>query len=192
MELELVIDILKIVLPAGMVVLVAYLILHTFLVNQVKLKNLDLAMSTQVKEIEATDKTLTARFQAYERLLLLLERTTPYQLVSRYNGGNDMTSPEYQLLLINSVRTELEHNVTQQLYVSDETWTVIRTALEELLIAINNIARALPSEATGRDLANGILHYYGQEGIVTPNYIGIRQIKQEAAQFMGTRTSAFS
>lgn len=186
MEYNTFIEIAKIVIPAVLVLIMAYALIHTFLSNQLKEKKLDYEMRTQENQLKSKDAiqehTLPARMQAYERLILLLERNTPHQLITRYNSG-DMTAPEYQLLLISSIRNEVEHNITQQLYITNESWMVVRTSVEELIAIVNNQARTLPSEATGRDLAQSILGYFSQPGTIVPNYVAVQQLKTEAAQF---------
>jgi len=180
------IEIGKIIIPAVLVLVMAYALIHAFLSNQLKEKRLDYEMQQQQNLLQAQaatkDHTLPARMQAYERLILLLERNTPHQLITRYNSG-DLTAPEYQLLLISSIRNEIEHNVTQQLYITNESWIVLRTSMEELIAIINNQANLLPSEASGRDLAQKILEYFTQPGTVIPNYVAVQQLKSEATQF---------
>lgn len=178
-------EIAKIIVPASLVLIMAYALLHTFLSNQLKEKKLDYEMQSEENALKAKiatqDQTLPMRMQAYERLILLLERNTPHQLITRYNSGN-LTAPEYQLLLISSIRKEMEHNITQQLYVSSPTWAVIRTSVEELIAIVNNQASTLPNEASGRDLAQKILEYFSQPNTVIPNYVAIQQLKGEAVQ----------
>ena len=165
----------------------AYSLIYTFLDNHLKEKRLDaeiLRGENQLKaQLSVQDKTFPARMQAYERLILLLERNMPHQLITRYNSA-DMTVPEYQLLLVSSIRTELEHNITQQLYVTNESWMVIRTCIEELIAIVNNQASTLPNEASGRDLAQRMLEYFSTPGVIVPNLVGIQQLKTEAAQYL--------
>lgn len=71
--------------------------------------------------------TLPIRLQAYERMVLFLERISINSLVVRVapksNDKND-----YENLLIKQIETEFEHNLSQQIYMTDECWNIIKAA----------------------------------------------------------------
>jgi hypothetical protein len=67
--------------------------------------------------------------QAYERLLLFLDRNSPDKIALRTPQGN-LNNTQYTELLIQQIQQEFEHNLTQQLYVSNELWANIRGFLE--------------------------------------------------------------
>jgi hypothetical protein len=70
--------------------------------------------------------TLT-RLQAYERMTLFLERINPVKLLVRIKPISTDKN-DYENLLISTIEQEFDHNVTQQIYVTDECWAVIKTA----------------------------------------------------------------
>ena len=70
---------------------------------------------------------LPLRLQAYERLALLMERINPSQLVSRINPISDDRN-DYQNFIIAQIEQEIEHNLTQQIYVSEQCWAIVLTA----------------------------------------------------------------
>lgn len=76
---------------------------------------------------EAQNHTMPLRFQAYERMTLFLERVNPAKLLIRVNP---ITSDReaYTNLLIANIEQEFEHNLAQQIYISEECWNVIKTA----------------------------------------------------------------
>jgi hypothetical protein len=100
--------------------------------------------------------TLPVRMQAYERLVLLLERIEPAGLLVRTNLPG-MNASQLQSALVQSVRSEFEHNLSQQLYVSSKAWEMVRNAREEAIKRINTAAMKLPGDATSADLASLIL-----------------------------------
>ncbi|MEP1488434.1 MAG: hypothetical protein ABJL44_16875 [Algibacter sp.] len=67
------------------------------------------------------------RLQAYERMALFLERITPSKLLVRITPTSS-NKEDYESLLIQSVEQEFEHNLSQQIYVSDKCWSIISTA----------------------------------------------------------------
>lgn len=71
--------------------------------------------------------TLPLRLQAFERMTLFLERINPGKLLIRISPNSEDKN-EYENLLISNIEQEFEHNLTQQIYISDECWTVIVTA----------------------------------------------------------------
>jgi|SRR5690606_16941212 len=71
--------------------------------------------------------TLPVRLQAYERMALFLERISLNSLVVRVAPKGKGKS-DYENLLIRQIETEFEHNLSQQIYMSDECWNIIKTA----------------------------------------------------------------
>ncbi|GGG46088.1 hypothetical protein GCM10011414_14620 [Croceivirga lutea] len=76
---------------------------------------------------DAQKDTLPVRLQAYERMTLFLERITVNNLVVRVAPKTNHKS-DYENLLINQIETEFEHNLSQQIYISEECWNIIKTA----------------------------------------------------------------
>lgn len=71
--------------------------------------------------------TLPIRLQAYERMVLFLERISINSLVVRVAPKSQEKS-DYENLLIKQIETEFEHNLSQQIYMSDECWNIIKAA----------------------------------------------------------------
>ncbi|NDV43009.1 hypothetical protein [Flagellimonas sediminis] len=71
--------------------------------------------------------TLPVRLQAYERMALFLERIALNSLVVRV-APKTKSKSDYENLLIQQIETEFEHNLSQQIYMTDECWNIIKTA----------------------------------------------------------------
>ncbi|WP_190808854.1 hypothetical protein [Flagellimonas sp. S3867] len=71
--------------------------------------------------------TLPIRLQAYERMVLFLERISINSLVVRV-APKGKNKGDYENLLIKQVETEFEHNLSQQVYMSEECWNIIKAA----------------------------------------------------------------
>lgn len=71
--------------------------------------------------------TLPIRLQAYERMVLFLERISINSLVVRV-APKSKDKSEYENLLIKQVETEFDHNLSQQIYMSEECWNIIKAA----------------------------------------------------------------
>jgi hypothetical protein len=115
-----------------------------------------LAQSRPAGESADGISTRQLQLQAYERLILLTDRIALPNLIQRANvpglGARDM-----QALLTQSIRQEFEHNITQQIYVSAESWDAVRNYKEQNLLIVNQIGSFLPETATGVDLNRALL-----------------------------------
>jgi hypothetical protein len=105
---------------------------------------------------EAGSATRQLQLQAYERLILLTDRIALPNLIQRVNQPG-LTARDMQTLLTQSIRQEFEHNITQQIYVSEEAWRVVRDYKEQNLLIINQVASFLPADAAGPDLNRALL-----------------------------------
>ena len=54
------------------------------------------------------------------------------------------------------MRNEYNHNVSQQVYISEEVWELIKNAKEDLIVTINDSASGMGEEASSLDLAKKI------------------------------------
>jgi len=163
-------DILKIVLPALLVLLTAYLLLNKLLRSEEKRRNFELRK-------EALNTLTPIRLRAYERLILVLERTTPATLIVNV-AKPDMKNIDLQTQLLASIRQEFSHNLSQQIYVSDEIWTYIRSAQESLLRLVNSCAAQCNPANSASELAERVIQVYGASE-QTPTEIAIDKLKKE-------------
>lgn len=142
-------ELLKYVVPSLVVLAASYFLLKMFLDKEAEKNQMQLRLDMQ-------KITIPVRMQAYERLALLLERIEPAGLLVRTNLPG-MTALQLQSALVQSIRSEFEHNLSQQLYVSSRVWEMVRNAREETIKRINSAAIKLPPDATSTDLASLIL-----------------------------------
>ena len=148
---SLITDILKYTVAGIGIVYIAFYLFKPYLDRSNNLQLIDLKKSI-------TSQTLPMRLQAYERLILFTDRINPANLLIRLNG-NSYSAAELHAIIINEIRTEYQHNVTQQIYVSERAWGVIKRIKEDTLSVVNNAVKALPADATGLDLGKTILNH---------------------------------
>lgn len=146
--MEAVIEFGKILIPAALVLYAVYLIVRSFIIKEIELKKLEI----RTRSIETI---LPARLQAYERMTLFLERIAPQNLLIRLNNPG-FTARDFQRVLLDEIRNEYNHNVSQQVYMSEEVWNQVRNAKEDLVMAINDAASAIPADATSIELSKKI------------------------------------
>lgn len=146
--MEALIEFGKIIIPATLVLYAVYLTVRSFMTKEIELKKLEV----RSRSIETI---LPARLQAYERMTLFLERIAPQNLLIRLTNPA-FTARDFQKVLLDEIRNEYNHNVSQQVYMGEEVWNQIRNAKEDLVILINEAATSLPAEATCIDLSKKI------------------------------------
>ena len=139
---------------AGLLLMVAAVVL---LARLTKLKGAELQRNGTIElKIQALKIIMPLKVQAYERFLLFLERAQLPQLVKRvYTPG--MEKGAFHLLLLQNVREEFEHNLAQQLYVSNATWNAVVNAKEELVNQINGTFEQLKDEEDVSILAQSLV-----------------------------------
>ena len=116
-------------------------------------------MKEEIKErLGINNETIRLKLQAYERLTVYAERASLKNLVAR-TISTGISVVTMQLTLLESLSTEYEYNVSQQIYVSPEMWKAIGNLKEQNIFIINQIAATLPSEANGIELSKRILEY---------------------------------
>ncbi|MCH8555535.1 MAG: hypothetical protein LAT76_10270 [Schleiferiaceae bacterium] len=149
--MELLLEIIKFGLPAVLMLLLTYVMLTNFMENEENRRMYFLKKETQ-------KSALPIRLQAYERIALFLERISPNSLIVR-TPSKGLTVKEYQSLLLRSIRDEFEHNLSQQVYMSDEAWQMVVTAKSATVSIINRVANDVPSDAPGVVLGKKILEH---------------------------------
>lgn len=138
-------------------VLVAGFLIFLLMKQRKEMKALETAQATTPPpDAAGAISTRQLQLQAYERLILLTDRIALPNLIARVNTPG-LTARDMQSLLIQSIRQEYEHNITQQIYVSSEAWGVVRDYKEQNQLIVNQVASFLPEEATGADLNRALL-----------------------------------
>lgn len=174
--METFLELLKIFIPALLVMLTAWLVIRSMLHDDQERRRQDLLLQTV--------KTVTpVRLQAYERVVLFLERITPESLIMR-TARQDMTAQQMQSALVSGVRSEYEHNLSQQIYMSNEAWEMVKNARGTVVRLVNSVAAKLPPNATGEELSRMLLEEV-MEMDSEPTKTAIAYIKSELAQIMG-------
>lgn len=142
-------EILKYTIPALIVMLSTVVTVYfmgrmwkNYLAGQQKIKN--------------SEVTLPLRLQAYERMILLLERISPESLLIRVNKPG-LTSLQLQSELLSAIRSEFEHNLSQQAYVSNRAWEVVRSTRNQITMLINKAAITSGSEISSTELSKRII-----------------------------------
>lgn len=169
------IEVLKYCIPALIVLLATWIVMHKLFNNEQQKREWELKRASQ-KEISPI------RLRAYERLALMLERTQPEHMLMELEVST-MTVQQVQQRLLQTIRLEFDHNMSQQIYVSEPVWEQIMAARGQMMAFVTAMAVQLPPESTSLDYAKVLLTAYSTNG-ETANEKALRALKEEAAKLI--------
>ena len=154
-------DILKYTLSGIIVFFAAWFLVRTYLDRRIHYDLIELRRAS-LKNI------LPLRLQAYERAILFLERI----------------NPTYMLIRLHTVemRAEFQHNMTQQLYISHHSWSIVKKMMEDTIAMVNNTVKTLPENASALALSKTILSHLERLEMENPYDRALIIIKRDIQQ----------
>ncbi|GAA4898331.1 hypothetical protein GCM10023311_24020 [Flaviramulus aquimarinus] len=120
MEISRIIDLFLFTIPSLITGIIAYYFFREHTKNEDGRRRFLLKKDLQVN-------AMPLRLQAYERMAIFLERISPSKLLVRTTPTSS-NKEDYESLLIQNIEQEFEHNLSQQIYISDKCWSIITTA----------------------------------------------------------------
>lgn len=166
-------EILKFTIPGLVVFAAVYFLFKQFFEENNRVRNLSLMQDKQ--------KTIVPmRLQAYERFTLLCERISIANILLRLREPG-MTVRDLKTVLLLGIQQEFEHNVAQQIYVSDTLWKIIRLSKEETLNLVLTSAEGLSADADAQVLVDSIFQNLEKIGGVSPVERALPAVRAEAA-----------
>lgn len=171
--MEDILDILKYILPSLVVLATSLLVIKKFM---------DAEQRKHIYEIRKENQKITTplRLQAFERVILYLERISPENLILRVHKPS-MSAKQLQANLITTIKSEFEHNMAQQIYISSSSWAIIKKVKDDIIKAINIAADNLPQNANGTDLGQKIFEVMSKLE-KSPTHTAIEILKNEIRQ----------
>ncbi|WP_283635525.1 hypothetical protein [Aquaticitalea lipolytica] len=168
MEVEKIFEVLLYAVPALITGMIAYYFFKEHTKNEDGRRRFLLQKDMQVN-------TMPLRLQAYERMAIFLERITPSKLLIRV-APTSSNKEDYENLLIANIEQEFEHNLSQQIYVTDECWNII-TAAKNATIQLIRKASLLEKTETANKLREVVLTEMLEKR--APSDAALSYIKQE-------------
>ena len=138
------------------------------------------AAEIQQQRLQAT---LPLRLQAYERLLLLCERISIPNLVGRLRTEGSSSS-DLRMAMLMAIKQEFEHNVTQQIYVSESLWKILLMARDNTANAVDIVAQKLDKNATSEAFIGEMSTFLTEQSSVDSIATAQSAIRQEAASLI--------
>lgn len=148
-----------------------------YLVNDLRKKNAR-------QPVDDTPSTRPLQLQAYERLVMLAERISIPSLVSRANQQQGLSARQMQMLLLDSIKQEVEYNTTQQIYVSPVSWQAIKNLKDQNMLIINQVGSTMPPEASGIELNRKLLEFTMSQTKGAIHEIVLEALNYEAKKIM--------
>jgi len=168
-------DILKITLPALIVFFTAWILLKNLMKN-------DQDKRRQYLILQNSRTIIPIKLQAYERIILFLERISLESLLVRVSSTN-MSASQLHSALVTTIRSEYEHNLSQQIYMSPQAWEVVRNARSNMIKIINSEAEKMPASASGMELGKLLLEKI-MELEIEPTRAAIEYVKGEVSRMI--------
>lgn len=173
--LEVLLEIMKLSIP-GLVVFATVYYLMKELTQQWML-------TKQVEQVGENKRiTVPLRLQAYERLSLYCERISIPSLLLRLRSENKSVQP-LKWALLQAIQQEFEHNITQQIYVSETLWRILMMAKDTEMEIIDQVAESLPKEATVDDYIKALFDFIEKQE-KDPIRTALTAIKKEASTIL--------
>ena len=171
MNSERIIDLILYAIPALITGIIAYYFFKEHTKNEDGRRRFLLHKDIQVN-------ALPLRLQAYERMTLFLERISPNNILVRVVPKSS-NKEDYEALLISTIEQEYDHNLTQQIYMSDECWSII-TAAKNATIQLIRKASLLEKTATANKLREVVITEMMDRR--APSDAALSFIKQEVSE----------
>ncbi|WP_165734024.1 hypothetical protein [Polaribacter sp. 20A6] len=159
------------ILPAVITGLVAYYIFNRLIIKLSSDEKIAL-LSQRKKE------ALPIKLQAYERMLLFCERINPVKMLVRIKPITEGTQDYLQLLIAN-IDQEFEHNLVQQMYITDDTWTAVVATKNTI---INKLRQVAETAKTANELREKVIIDYSKT--LPPTDTAISFIKNEVKKLL--------
>lgn len=172
-ELSKIFELLSYTIPSLVTGLVAFYFFRLYTTTEIQKMKFNL-----LKENKKT--TLPIKLQAYERMTLFLERITISKLIVRVSSINNDKNA-YAISLIETIEKEFEHNLTQQIYISEESWNAI-TASKNATIHIIRTSLNTETIKTAQELREKIIETTTTSA--SPSLSALKVLKNEVHNFI--------
>jgi hypothetical protein len=169
-------DVLLYFVPAFLVLGAMYLVIKKFLERDQQVRIMEIKRNMQ-------KEALPLKLQAIERMVLFMERISPDNLLPRMHRTG-ITSGQLHSDLLATIRSEYEHNITQQIYLSDSAWDAVKNAKEELIKIINLALEETGSQVTAVHLSSKIFDIMITNDSF-PHQTAIEKLKKEGRMLIG-------
>jgi hypothetical protein len=169
-------EILKYVLPSVIVFLTTFYLVRAYFRSEDKKLRHSLMVNNQ-------NMITPLRLQAYERIIILLERMSFESLIMRTNKQS-YNCQQLHTELLNNIRSEFDHNLSQQIYISQPAWEVVKSARIKTIQQINLVYQKTDKTSPSVNLSKALLENL-MDADKEPSSDAINLIKKEVKELFG-------
>jgi hypothetical protein len=156
--MQVILEILRYTIPSLIVFAGVYLLVKSFLTQQLERERLRV-------RLEAQSQTLPLKMAAYERASIFLQRIAPESSVPRHSNFGTIPAMVLHRNLVEEIRIEFEHICSQQIYMSVEAWANVIMAKEQTLTLHHRVLSRMEESSTNIDFAKAIFELCAEENI---------------------------
>lgn len=182
-------DILSIFLALAPYLIIGFVLIYLFHESMRFIKSRDermikLKMTTSHPAASSgqSESVVKLELQAAERFALYLERISPDRLVMRLHQTG-MSAKMLQSELLRSIREEFDHNLSQQIYISENAWELIKNAKEEMVKFISVCGDGMNEKNSGLDLSRKIFEAASRVEKL-PSEIALQYLRKETRRYL--------
>ena len=138
--IEVLLEIVKITVPALIVFFTVYYLMKRYLNTQIQIKSMEI-------QKDKASHGAPMKLQALERLSVFMERINPSNLILRIRTPS-MSSGDLMNAMLIAVQQEYEHNISQQVYVSDNLWEIVMLTKHNITNVITMAGASIPENGS--------------------------------------------
>ncbi|MBX3101458.1 MAG: hypothetical protein KF690_03020 [Bacteroidetes bacterium] len=166
---DILVDVLRYSVPAAIVVIMAVVVFRHLVKIEYRRQSGEL-------RLHAFQQILPLRIAASERAALYLERINPANSIARHNATPGLSARQLHEILLAEMNQEYEHNVVQQIYLSEAAWTLLNKAKLDITGILHRVLARMSPQSTALDYSEALYAEMGQleENPVNPALQALR------------------
>ena len=125
------------------------------------------------------------RIQSYERLVIFAERIVFKSLIDRLSSDS-LNAKELGIVFTEAIRNEFDHNISQQIYISEKAWQAIVDLKDQQIFIINLLISTLAPDASGKNLSEAMLALLSADENASMQTTVLEALRFEARQILAT------
>jgi len=134
---------------------------------------------------KSSQQSSLMKIQSYERLVIFAERIGFKSLIDRLSS-DILNAKELGIVFSEAIRNEFDHNLSQQIYISEKAWQAIVDLKDQQIFIINLLVSTLPPEASGKELSEVMISLLKADENASMQTTVLEALRFEARQILAT------
>ena len=163
-------------------ILIIVIIAGIFIFNKIPKKKITKEVQADLPA-KSSQQSSMMKIQSYERLVIFAERIGFKSLIDRLSS-DILGAKEIGIVFTEAIRNEFDHNLSQQIYISEKAWQAIVDLKDQQIFIINLLVSTLPPEATGKELSEAMLSLLKADENASMQTTVLEALRFEARQIL--------